>query len=342
MTYQIEYIYMLFALLLLFLSVIKKTKNNNILGSLLFVIFIGFSKIGADFKGYEINYKILHYNFNNVHGEYLFNKLMQLYISLNISYEYFRYSYLIFLLIIMILVLKKLSVNLFLSLYIMYTLYIIYLCSAYRQFFSMVMCLVGFYYLKRKKINNAIFINFIALFFHGSSIWCLFYFILIKFKKIKISKDIIIYGFLISFILRIIVGRYLGFLAIVLNIKSALPYLDDIKIFSLGLVSRVVLGILICLNFNQLKRKRIIYNIFVFYFLGIIMYIILPYELLAGRLFNNSKILESILIPYIILKNKNHSNKFIYICLFILIPLIVFWNHLLKQIGYVPYKNFLF
>lgn len=343
MIYKIEPIYFYFQGLLLCLSLLnKKIKFRGFIGGILFISFIGFSKIGADYLGYRDIYIAVSYAFEKVHGEYLFKKLMLGYKFFDLSYDIFRWTYLNFLLGLLVFFIKKLSRNVFYSLFLIYSLYIIYLCSAYRQLFSMTMCFGGFYLIKKRKIDYGILLNFISLFIHGSSIFPLAYFIYIKKRKIKIKQMEIFLSFVVAFILRITLGRYIGKVAMILNIGSLLPYLNDIVLISFGLLSRGTIGILIVMNYKKIRKNRFLLKIFYFYIIGIILYILIPFDLIAGRLFNNSRILEIILIPYIIMKQKSKSNKLIYFIIFTLISMAIFYNQLLKQGGYYPYTNILF
>lgn len=344
--YKIDYVYFLFPALCILLSFTKKYK---FLLSLYLIVFLGFSKIGADYNGYlmHFNQHKANISLNNIHGELFFKLYMKLFTKLGLSYEVFRIFHLILFLSLICYFLYKLSENYYYSLFILYCGYIIYLCSAYRQFISMVFMFIGIYFIKiRRRYNLAILINLLGMGFHISSTLSLLFFIFYKIKKSikKINKKIIVFITIGCLILRSCLIYSASYITIILNIIGKgihfKYYAQSSQLLPFGLLTRLIPFIVI-LGFYKIK-ENFENKIFIMYIFSILLYFLFPFELIMGRLTNNGRILECILFPILIKQQNKKINKNILKLFMIIYFMLVLINQLLKQNGYYPYINILF
>ncbi|MGL5963543.1 MAG: EpsG family protein [Fusobacteriaceae bacterium] len=351
---SLDYKYFIFPLLTLIFYIFESkesiVKKHTYLLGIFLIFFLGFSKIGSDYKSYKWIYEAISsgVDLNYIHGEILYKQLNLLFSNFGFEFEFFKSVYLGVLLLLMYKYIEKLSISVPYSLFLLYCFYIIYLCSAFRQLAAMVACIAGFYYIRKNKGEIAILINIIALFIHSSSILPLSYFIFLNFKKIKVikKKNIFWIILIISLLLRVTAGIFIPKLSFLFKIigfdNQFSSYSNTVTILSIGLLARLFTAIVLICNLKILSKNKLIYNTYIFYFIGTIVYLIIPLELLTARLTNNSKIMEIFLIPYLIKRQKIFMNKVILSILFILLGLAIFINHLLKQGGYYPYQNLYF
>lgn len=343
--YQIDYIYFIFSILCILIFFIKKYEY---LLSIYLVIFLGFSKIGADYKGY-----LIHFNqhrsgvvLNKIHGELFFKLYMKFFSSIGVSYEFFRIFHIVLFISLICYFIYKISETYSLSLLILYSGYLIYLCSAYRQFISMVFVIIGIYFLKKSKINLAILINAFGMGFHISSILPLIFFIFYKFKeRIIVNKKIIIILLIASLLLRFIMIYSADYIRIICEIIGREEhfnyYANELKLFPFGLLTRLIPFMFILIFY---KNKDDFQNkIFIMYAISMMLYFLFPFELIIGRLTNNGRILECLIFPILIRQYEDKKKIKKIILIFIIIYfMLVLTNQLLRQIGYYPYINILF
>lgn len=343
--YQIDYIYFLFPTLCILLSFTKKYKFFL---SVYLIIFLGFSKIGSDYGGYlrHFNLHKIGVPLSQIHGELLFKLYMKLFVKIGLNYEIFRIIHITLFLSLICYFLYKLSKNYYYSLFILYCGYIIYLCSAYRQFISIVYMFIGFYFIKIKKNNSAILLNMFGLGFHISSILPLIFFIFYKFKKliININKKVIIFLLLSCLMLRFLMAYLVNYITIILNLigrgEHFKYYIQNIQLLPFSLLTRLI-PFIIVLIFYKVK-DNFENKIFIMYIFSILLYFLFPFELIMGRLTNNGRILECILFPVLIKQQNKKLNKNILKLFIITYFILVLINQLLKQDGYYPYINILF
>lgn len=348
---KIDYIYYLFPLITFVISIFefknRKLKNYSIFYIIFLVIFLALSRIGSDYRSYEWIYNAIKNGvpLKYIHSEIGFKKMIQLFNYYNIEYEIFKSIYLGSLLIILGIYLKKISINLSYSYFLLYSFYIIYLCSAYRQLFVFVITIVSFYYYTKNKKKIPILLTGLALLIHGSSILGLLYFIFLKYKKnkIQLKKNILIILILGSLALRVLFLKSGPLLSKIASLFGKASYFgESFSGIGIGLLARIIVCSLIILNLKKILKNRLIKNCFVFYYLGILLYIIFPFENILGRLTNNSKLLEIIILPYIIANQPKRENAIILFLVFSLIALAILTNQLLNQGGYYPYINLFF
>lgn len=357
MKQTIDSIYFFFPVISLILSLIniKFKKKKNLLLLILLILFLGFSTSGADYLSYMSIYNNIEngLNLQSIHGEIGYKILNKIGAEIGLDYIEFKIIYFVSLYILLYKNLQKISTNLPYSLFLAYTGYLLYFLTINRQFLSMIFCIWSFNIYKNKKLKKAIFINIIAIFIHISSFFPLIFLIFIKkIKRIKLNKLKLISLILIAFISRIFIGKYffkLKFLFDIIGKGDQFKYYSNettIQIFTLGLLNRIFFLFVLIIFLKTIIKDEFMKNIFIFYFLGGIIYILIP-NFIVERLIINSKIFEIILIPYLIYFNKAISINQFYkrLILFIVITIMSFvllYNQLSKQLGYYPYKNIIY
>ncbi|WP_410208624.1 EpsG family protein [Fusobacterium sp.] len=344
--YPVDYLYFVFPVLCI-IFLFAKNRFVQIALTIYLILFIGFSKIGADYNGYLIHFK-MHLNnipLKYIHGEIFFKLLMRFFAKINFSYDQFRIIFLSLMLVILCKYLYKLSKNYILTIYILYTGYIIYLCSAYRQLVSMVLLFVSLDYLKKRKIKQSYIVNIIGIGFHISSILPVIVLLTLKkIKKIHITKKRIIYMLFACLFLRCFMKYSNGLFAKIFYLvgrgEQFEGYTSTAELLPFGLITRLIPFVVIILFFKgKYKFEK---QVFIIYIISILLYFIFPYDLIMGRLTNNGRILECLLFPIIISYQKKKSNK-IYLIIFVIIYfMLVLINQMLKQRGFYPYLNYIF
>lgn len=348
---RIDYVYYLFPLMTFIISIFefknKKLKNYNIFYIAFLFIFLALSKIGADYKNYELIYNMIKDGIplEYIHSEIGFKKLVQIFIYFNIEYEIFKSVYLGILLIVLGVYLKKISLNLSYSYFLLYSFYIIYLSSAYRQLLVFVITFISFYYYNKNKKNIPIILSGLTMLIHSSSILGLIYFIYLKLQsnRLKLQKNKLITLMVSSFFLRVLFIKN-GFLLnkIAIFFGKGGYFTENTTFIGIGLLARMVVCFLMILNIKKIKKNKLILSAFLFYYIGNLLYLSIPFELVIGRLTNNSKLLEVIILPYIIRKQSKKENAIILFLMISLIAFAIFTNQLLNQGGYYPYINIFF
>lgn len=349
-------IYLIFPLCLSFLLLFKESKLKTLLITISFILIFVLAETGADYDGYkEIYEKCLN---KEVHGEWLFVVLCKFFNIIDVSYNCFRVVFLTTFTILFAYSLSKLSKNFTLSFLLSYLIYVIYFISALRQFATMAILFYTLHlYLNKNKIAIPITLNVVAIFIHKMAVvqltvllLMILYEKLIK-KKNFIEKQLLKKWFLIiiSSCLVVRVGIFILLrTSIGTNIMGMLPY-PELSVVNLGLIARI--AILICLtNLYVYSKDSANSNmLFSIYFIAMLLYLVFPSELIMGRLMNNIKMLEVILIPSMLLSFKikeinEGKNLFILkICLIVLIIVIVliFFSQLINQVGYDYYMHML-
>lgn len=385
--YKIEPIFIIFPLILLLCSlIIKKQRMKKPMFIIAFVAYLLLficSTNGSDYVGYKSIYNALEAgsSFEEVHGEFLFLVINKLFITLGLSYNVFRVVFLSFFTALFCYGIYKLSPNALLSFVFMFISYIVYLISAYRQFAVMAITMYCFYLflVKGKKLLPIIYLM-LVFFIHASAILPLVYFgaIIIydiSTKKVLFEESLIFK--MTSFILKnfpLIICASL-FIRLILyyvfsidaigNLVAKLTDYSDLLLLSIGLMSRTVTLFLISLFIKKYKFCKDVMIIFLYYFASMILFLIVPYDFLMGRLMNNARIFDILLIPIIVseyyknikydygmhlsraaLFNRSSIKIIIpnYIILsgFIFISSAMFIYQLLVQNGYTPYINMFF
>ena len=162
-----------------------------------------------------------------------------------------------------------------------------------------------------------------------------------------------------SFAIRLLM-YFVSHIGAIWSILSRLTngYSDDVSLLSNGLLSRMVfLGVVSYLYLSKKPKNPFTVMLFNIYFIGICIYICLPYELLMGRLVNTVHFMLVLLLPLLLcgegealpLRSSAYVrgekaillDKAVFYGIFCL-SFVILLNQLLKQSGYTPYCNILF
>ena len=252
------------------------------------------------------------------------------------------------------------SPNFPLSIYFVATMFVIYTISAYRQYIVMGMSLFWIYQytLGRKKIS--IFGTGLLLLFHSTAIISLAFLLgyhilnnkrLKKYSKfwLKYSLVLILFACIIRAICYLLIQT--PFFTVVLTKILSIHAKPIPVLISSGLVARIMFLILISYIGSTRKiTNNVTEMLFCYYYIGMILYICIPLEFVMGRLMNNIHIISSILIPRIFyskckgreIDTETLNQTALILLGLILIALIILFNQLTNQRGYVPYENILF
>lgn len=355
-------IYSLFFIGLIVLSCINKQKTSFFLGVSLFVLLFVCAEVGADYVSYKNIYQqsgIGNFEVGRIEKLYLY--INYFFYKLGFSYKLFRVCLLSLCLLVISSVIYKTSSNFAFSFLILYGFYIIYLVSAYRQLITMAIFIFSIWLLvyKKKKCLPLI-LNFTAIFIHNLAIiqFLVFCFIYIyeslSKKEIKIKFSLKTTIFLI---LGCLVIRFLLYFTLrVEKVKSLLSfipsyYLNEVSFINEGLLSRLCEFLIIVLLYNYAQENENNNKLLTIYILAMLLYFSVPYELIMGRLINNIRLLEIIIIPNLFFFTKNSSisninsiyqrkNKVLLLLLLIFLIVVVFVNQIMSQSDYFPLKNY--
>ena len=357
--FEIHYIYILFALLLFLTCFLKNTKAKTYLIFFSFVLIFVCSEIGADYAGYKYIYENC---FNpNVHGEPLYILICQTFLKLHCSYELFRVLFLSGFLVLFLVGLYGLSDNFSLSFLLTFLMYTIYLISAYRQFATMAIFIFTLWLLlKKKKVVAPLILNFLAIFIHKLALLQFVLLVIIilfksfkhksnfSLKPINLKKHFIILASCILVRALLFVVLKIGF---VQSLLSSYNYMSNVSLINNGLLSRLAMFVLILFMSDMCDVDESANCLIFVYYFSMLLYFAIPLELIMGRLINNFKILEVIIIANLICENKkstsigfqnslqrntqNLCNVFV-----MFIAATVFITQLTSQGGYVPFINY--
>lgn len=355
-------IYSLFFMGLIVLSYFNKQKISFILCFALFVLLFVCAEIGADYISYKYIYQQSGIgNFEVGRIEKLYSYINWFFYKLGFSYRLFRVCLLSLCLLVISFVIYKTSSNFAFSFLIMYGFYIIYFLSAYRQLITMAIFVFSIWLLvyKKKKCLPLI-LNFVAIFIHNLAIiqFIVVCFIYIyeslskKEIKIKFNLKITIFSILSCLVIRFL----LFFVLRIEKVKALLSfipsdYLNGVSFINKGLLSRLCEFLIVVLLQNYAQEDENNNKLLSIYILAMLFYFAVPYELIMGRLINNFRLLEIIIIPNLFFTQQNPSIsninsirqrkcKVLLLLLLILLILVVFVNQISSQSGYFPLKNY--
>lgn len=346
-SYQIDWIYFIILFLIIGLSFFKEKRSITIVVSLILLIFFSFSYNGADYLSYKLIYKniLAGIDLNQVHGEFLFKIYMKFIGSLGFTYEGFKKFNSLFFIGLMLYSLYKVSSNYILSVYILYAAYTLYLFTLYRQLMVMSLLFYALYLYKTKKRRITLIVSILSSFIHISGVWVVIFFIFLILKKdINIKPVIVFILIILSFIFRVVLLNITYFLikgAQLIGRGEHLKfYLETSNYINIGIVTRLIM-VFIILVFSKCIKDRTMRKMTYFFIISMILNIVLPIEGIAGRLFNNGRILEVLIIPYIYM-NLKFNNKMFFKYTIIIYYIIIFIAQLIRQEGYYPYRSMLF
>lgn len=340
-------IYMIFPLLIALFCLVKDTKLKNYILIFAFIFIFICAETGSDYEAYG---KIYKYCFlDEIHGEPLYLFLCKIFTTLRIPYNVFRVLFLTPFFLLFAYSLMKLSDNFALSFLISFLGFSIFLVSAYRQFATMAIFLFSIYlYLKKNKKITALILNFIAIFLHKLAL-LQFALLVIMFiyekcvgRRKCIEKPLLKKAFLpitiTCLVIRLVIFVFLK-TSIGAAILAFLPY-QSFQLVDLGFVARIlefVILTLMYLNTNTHEDDNLIFS---FYFLTMLLYIIIPLELIMERLVSNFRLLVVVLIPNILWKKEQLKTRDkrltagLYQIVLLAVYVILFVRQLTVQSGY--------
>lgn len=368
--YNVEWIYFLLPIACLFVMPFYRQDKKMICTIIIlsFTVIYAFCLNGADLKGYAALYRLsaTKTNFDAVHGEIGFKALMFVCNKLGISYLCFRVCLIMTCSLLFFYCAYKISPNFPLSVFLTLTLFTIYVISAYRQYIVMTIAVFWYYVYYEGKTKVARIIPFLGIalsaFFHKAALFPLallvVYHFIHKKRLLQSAKEMmwIAFGSLVIRFLIYYVSQ-IGFVySLLVRVTS---YIDgDIALLSGGLLSRIAfLGVISYLYLTKQPKNPLTIMLFNIYFVGICIYICLPYELVMGRLVNTIHFMLVLLVPMLLFGEKEKlplsSSQYVrgksailldkaafygIICLSLFILIV----QLLRQSGYTPYQNIMF
>ncbi len=366
MKYSIEPIFLIFPALCLLVSVLNKKQDKKIdlcLGAG-FILIYSFSLNGADYKNYEVLYNLLArgQSIFAIHGEPGFNLMMSLCGRMGMKYIVFRILLLVITTVVLFWCMHKTSGNFSLSLFLVSSMFLIYTISTYRQYVVMVFSIFWMIqYNNGRKWLSILGTAFLVL-FHIAAILPLLFLLIYHFISEENRRAVIgfinrNFTFLIAFALLL---RVFAYLLLKTDVMMALFYkllrshVDDVvpTLISAGLISRVACLILTTYIYRMKKTGNMLQQmLFLFYSTGMLLYIVVPWEYLMGRLMNNAYILAVILIPALIAEPFSAENRFAELTEgkqksirlaalgIVMVAFAVLLSQLARQSGYYPYGN---
>lgn len=354
-------IYIIYLLFLVSLCFCKKSKLIPFICVITFILLFVCSEIGADYNNYSyIYYQSGKKNFEIGHVEKFYLYINYISNCLGISYKIFRIILLSSCLTSISIILYKTSSNFAFSFLILYSLYIIYMVSAYRQLITMTIFLISIWlYFYKKRYSSVLILNFIAIFIHKLAIVQLFLFVILMLydllgkKKSKLNYKLknIILLILACLVIRVILVFVLnsGYISVAVNFIPS-EYLKDVSFINKGLLSRLLFFIITLFIYNYSERDEIQDKLLFIYIISMTLYFMVPYELIMGRIINNFRMLEAIIIPNAFIKpahtniyEKSYINGKVRILLLLLLMclmIVIFVNQIMNQSGYFPIFNY--
>lgn len=369
-------VYLIFLLALLFF------KDGRIKAIVIYVTFIFFfeaSSFGTDYGMYYWYY-VTRYHWR--YCEILYRQVTDCFSLIDVPFGVFRFIWgSVWVGLICYCVYKMVGKHFNLAFIVLYLGYPMYTLSALRQLASMA---IGFWCVynvlfKHKFVIPIIAAYVSALFQQGGYLYLIFcsacaVAALIGRIYSKISRKqnplaapsrlftkFCRYGWLI-FLILCFVGREIAFRIsyvsaiqeIVLKIMDAVYY-SHIR-FSFGMLSRGVLLALSMWAYAHIDKKSDIGPIMLFYVLCMACYVILPFETFAGRLFNNARIFDVVIIPVIYSRLRSYERSErrllhaygesyvlpvskVYVVLALAVYFAMFYQQMRTVAGYTDYTN---
>lgn len=379
---MIEPIFILYALFLALLLFFRESRTKAFIIYLTFLVIFIMSETGADYEMYGLYYERERAMKEPIYDFFAFSAH-----RLGMPYDVFRLLWIGTFLALFCYSLCKMSPNFTISFLLFYLGFILYPVSIYRQFAAMAIMFWCFYqlYFKKRAILPLIG-GYIIKEMHKSGFyvffWIIFWAVLriilfiiekITKKEVAVEKAYQKINVLFAFcgmplvIIALIVRHpiyYLSwrepFYSFLNNIMT--PTYSGRTLISKGVLSRAVSLFAFMLAFFLMRKHRMdkqFSPIFYFYFVSIFGYMIVPFELAAGRMFNYGRLFEILLIPYmftalkkydenrlhVLIEKKTDGKLFylskanIFLAGMFLIYIAMFISQFLNTSGYYPYVN---
>lgn len=235
---------------------------------------------------------------------------------------------------------KRTHTNIFLALFIFYSLYFVfYSMNIMRQMISVVIILYGYTFLKENKIKYFIFSVFFALLFHYTTIIVA---VLFLFRKFALTpQKVVLYIFA-----SIIIGIFFNLGTISFLFGSYQSYLlrDQFyreSVFIPFLLSLILSIFFICLYLtsNTSLKKDLFMKIF---FFGILLNNLMVKFELGTRMMMFFSIIQILLLPMYLNNNRIQQKEFVRIGIIVYLGVIFFTLLSIGSVGIYPYSNILF
>lgn len=370
-------VYLAFLLALLFF------KDGRIKAIVIYVTFIFFfeaSSFGTDYYVYRWYYVTDNYSWR--HMELLYVRFAQYCSYSGMSFEVFRFVWgSVWVGLICYCAYKMVGKHFNLAFIVLYLGYPMYTLSAIRQIASMA---IGFWCVYRMFYKHDFIIPIIAayvsaLFHQGGYLYLIFCIVCAVaaligciYSKIRHNKNPFTassrlftkfcrYGWLI-FLLLCVVGRYVSFrLSYVPAIEEIVANIigDDYYshiLYSFGMLSRGVLLALSMWAYAHIDKKSDVGPIVLFYVVCMACYLVLPFDTFAGRLFNNVRIFDVVIIPVIYSRLRSYERSErrllhaygesyvlpvskVYVVLALAVYFAMFYQQMRTVAGYTDYTN---
>lgn len=370
-------VYLVFLLSLLFF---KDGRLKAIIIYVTFIFFFEASSFGADYGVYQRYYSMNNYTWQDI--EILYVEIATLCSSSGMSFGVFRFLWGSAWVGVICYCLFKMNRKYFnLSFLVLYLGYPVYTLSAFRQLATMALgfwCVYRMFF-KRDFIMPVI-ASYVSAMFHKSGYvyfaFCLASAVaaLIGYIYSKIShkpnpfaapsrlfSKFCKYGWFIFPVLCLIGRAVVYALSYVSFVKELILSVVGASYFSrtlltVGILSRMVLLILVMWMYPHIDKKSDVGPIVLFYVICMAAYIVLPMETFAGRLFNNGRILEVVLIPIIYSRLRSYERserKFVraygetyvfpvaktYLVLSLAVYFVMFYQQMCTLGAYTTYTN---
>lgn len=313
-----------------------KKEDQNIFE---YVIIIGISivgslryKVGYDWFSYENLYNGFHSLTDVFEGreEYLFTLFLYASKLFKNSFSFFIFVLFLVTFFLKLRVIKKLSSEMFMSLYIyISTVFLIYDLNGIRQGLAMSLTFTSIIFVYKRQLFYFLFLVGIAALFHKSAIIFLpFYWL----SEIKLPKRKVLFFFMILFVfVAVVIKEYVlsnPFFQYILTLESIIhysSYVDEgselnrsISFISIATFQRLFLWLLFVYYFEKIKYseefKRILIN---GYTVSVILFLLLSFSAeFSARLSYYYKILEIIIIPLVISSQVKTVNRILLLVLF--------------------------
>lgn len=314
----------IFIIYLVFLLALLLFPESRFKAAIIYITFIFIfegSSFGADYENYVGFYET---NCEGLGIESMYVAVTYHTKALGITFGTFRFLWgAVWVGLICYSIYKMNARHFSLSFLLLYLGYPVYTLSAVRQLAAMA---IGFWCVYRMFYKHDVILpvlaSFVSSHFHQSGYLYLIFFgvsaaiILIsrlvgKIRKkpvtfsvpSKIFSKFCSYGWFIA----VVAFAALRFAALPVSYRE--PFLSIIEkitgiyntrtLFSFGILSRAILLMLIMWMYPHVDRKKDIGAVVLFYVVCMAAYIIIPIETFCGRLFNNGRIFEVLLIPVI-------------------------------------------
>lgn len=323
MTYFLIFILFVLLSLIEYCTPNKRTKNNLFYFSALVLLLFCALKYGVGFDYFSYEYVYNSLSSSQIDGfssfkvglkvEYLFGRFFILLKDLGIDYIYAHMITIILTNLLMLKFISRYSKYKCFSILILYSWYFVYIFSTLRQGLAMSIILgLAIPFLEKEKYWKYYLVVFITAFVHTSSLVCLSFPLIIRYRKLLESRYLIIVA--ICFLFVVIPNPV---------IQLAAQYAEKETYIDSGLsVGALLNRLLACIivYFLCKPKDRWSANLRIIYLVGFAFYLLLSQsELIASRSISYFKIYDIVLIPIILtqIQKKQYLMFMSIMCIFL-------------------------